>query len=188
MRARSRQALLTGALLPLLLPACGGQQQPAWAVQHATLDVESDGISGYQLWELFAKKWKKKQDDKHHLCALVQTVDGTLTTDLDGCLGCEASYAVTVDELETDCDPTWVAGETFEGVRAFAFGEVPPEEADLDPYPGHSLGWYQSWDGQTAEFIGFAWHEALGTASDPGIQGWSPGERYVLEPVYAWEL
>lgn len=175
-------------LLAVALPGCGGEAVPRWAVQHATVDVSTSGLQGYQVWELFGKKWKRKQAEKHHLCGLVQTVDGDLQGALDGCEGCEASYALRIEELESDCDPAWVSGDTYDGVRGYAFGDVPADQAGLDPYPGRSLGWYLSWDGETAEFMGFAWSEAIETGDGPPAQGWAPGERYVLEPAYAWEL
>lgn len=175
-------------LLAAALVGCGGGAEPRWAVQHATVDVTASGLDGYQVWELFGRKWKKKQAEKHHLCGLVQQVQGSLGADFDGCPGCVASYALLVEELETDCDPAWVAGGTFDGVRGFAIGDVPGEHAGADPYPGQSLGWYLSWDGSSAEFMGFAWSEALEAGTGPVAPGWTPGERYVLEPAFAWEL
>ena len=181
-----RTALLVG--LVVAATGCGGEAAPRWAVQHGTIDVGSDGIEGYQVWEFFGRKWKKKRDEKHHVCALVQTVDGALVTELDGCLGCVATYQVSVADLETDCAASVVGDDGFGGVRYLAVGEVPADEASLDPFPGRSLGWYLSWDGEVAEYMGFAYHEDLDDQGAAPVSGWSPGERYVLEPAYAWEL
>ncbi len=157
-------------------------------MQHATVDVSSSGIVGYQVWEIFDRGWKKNQDEKHHLCGVVQELDGQLVTGLDGCDDCEASYEVTVSFLETDCDPTLVDPSLYDGVRAYAFGAVPPGQGALDPFPGRSLGWYLSWDNQVAEFMGFAFPATAGTPADDGATGWAVDQRYELEPAYAWEL
>lgn len=189
-RPSSRRAVLLGLLVAAT--GCGGGAEPRWAVQHGTVDVGAAGIEGYQVWEFFGRKWRKSQDDKHHICALVQELRGDLVSDLDGCLGCVATYELSVTDLETDCAPEvqpWEpGGQAYGDVRFMAVGEVPATEADADPYPGRSLGWYQSWDGESVEFMGFAWHESVDSLDDPQVSGWTPGERYVLDPVYAWEL
>lgn len=185
-RPSSRRAVLGGLLLAAT--GCGGEAAPRWAVQHGTLDVGADGVEGYQVWEFFARKWQSKHDEKHHICTLVQQVDGDLAGDLDGCLGCVASYTVTLTELESDCAPEVVSGGSYGDMRAMAFGQVADDIAADDPFPGRSLGWYVTWDGQQAQSMGFAWHEDTGERDDPQVVGWAPGERYVLEPAYAWEL
>jgi len=170
------------------LTGCGGEAAPHWAVEHGTVDVASASIDGYQVWEFFGRKWNRKRSDKQHICSLVQDLSGTLVSDLDGCQGCVATYRVQVSELESDCASGVADEPDYGGVRYLAVGDVPTEQRDLDPYPGRTLGWYLSWDGQVSEFMGFAWQEDVGTADDPHVQGWSPGERYILDPVYAWQL
>ncbi|RME20924.1 MAG: hypothetical protein D6798_19300 [Deltaproteobacteria bacterium] len=155
-----------------------------WAVQHATVDVSSSGVSGYQVWEIFDRRWDDRQNSRHHLCAVVQQVEGGLVADFEGCDGCEASYELEVDLLETDCPADTVDPSVFSGVRGYGFGEVPSELRDADPDPGRSVGWYVSWDGQQAEALGFA------TPEDDTVDatGWQVDTRYELVPAVAWEL
>lgn len=185
-RPSSRRAVSGGLLLAVT--GCGGEAAPRWAVQHGTLDVGAARVEGYQVWEFFGRKWRSKHDEKHHICSLVQQVDGDLSADLDGCPGCVASYDLALTELETDCAPDVLAAGSFGEQRAMAVGEVSSEIASDDPYPGRSLGWYVSWDGAQAQAMGFALHEDLGGMNDPQVVGWAPGERYVLDPAFAWEL
>jgi len=166
------------------LSACGGGDA-AWAVQHATVDVSSSGVRGYQVWEIFDGRWDNKQTGKHHLCAVVQDLDGGLVADLDGCAGCEASYELTVDLLETDCEPGTIDPSDFAGVRAYAFGDIPADQRDADPDPGRSVGWYVSWDGLQAEFMGFASPEVSDSSA---ASSWQIDARYDLLPALAWEL
>lgn len=175
-------------LASLGLVGCASDETPAWAVQHGFIEVGQASVSGYQIWEIFERRWRKDQDDKHHLCAIVQTFEGRLVQDLDGCTSCEASYELDIELLESDCAPGIAGTGAYDGVWGYAIGGIPASEAAADPHPGSSLGWYLSWDGQTSEFMGFAWPEALGTPEDQGVRGWVPGERYVLEPAYAWQL
>ncbi len=176
------------ALGGLGLVGCQGGDAPRWAVQHGSLELTTDGFQGYQVWELFSARWKKDGDERTHLCAVVQRMEGKLTSALDGCEGCQGSYEVTVEPLETDCPEGSVAEGSFESSHILAVGRVPAAIADQDPHPGRSLGWYQGWGEAEAQAMGFVLPEGVGTANDPGVQGWIPGERYDLEPVYAWEL
>lgn len=177
-----------GSLLAAALVGCGGGASPHWAVQHGSLDVTSEGIEGYQVWELYEKKWRKSQDEKHHVCAVVQQVQGSLVSDLDGCLGCQATYRVTVTPLESDCEPAVADDPGLAGMTHFAFGEIDQTHQSADPYPGRSVGWYVGWDGQSTELMGFAWDEELESVDGQPHSGWAAGVRYVLEPAYAWEL
>lgn len=167
---------------------CGGAATPRWAVQHGTVDVQSASVDGYQVWEFFSKKWKRKRKEKRHICSLLQQMSGDLVSDLDGCLDCIATYQLTVTDLETDCEADVVGNGGFGGVRYLAVGAVPDDQAQEDPYPGRSMGWYLSWDGQIADFMGFVYHEDLDLDGTAPVAGWSPSERYVLDPVFAWEL
>ncbi|MCB9777792.1 MAG: hypothetical protein H6742_04450 [Alphaproteobacteria bacterium] len=157
-------------------------------MQHGTVDVSAEGIEGYQVWELYEKRWQKSQDEKHHVCAVVQQVEGELVSDLDGCLACDAAYRITLTPLESDCDPAVADDPGLAGMTHYAFGEVDQDHAGSDPYPGRSVGWYVGWDGESAELMGFAFDEELEHVDGQPQSGWGPGARYVLDPAYAWEL
>ena len=170
-------------LLPLFI-ACGGQGDAAfWGFQHASVTVSGDDLEGYQIWELYAERWQRKQKEKHHICSLVQTLTGTATEPvLEGCLDCEAVYAVSVDFLETDCDEDIASRADLAGMTRLAIGAVSDELEVDSPQPGVSLGWYQSFDNTTATPHGYAWQDP-----EPVEAVWTDG-TYTLWPAYAWEL
>lgn len=174
--------------LALAVTGCGGEASPFWAVQHGSLELSNDGFEGYQVWELFSKQWRKDGEEKYHLCVVVQRIEGSLSSTEEGCEGCLGSYTVEVEQLETDCPDGMVDSTSFGGPRAMAVGRVPPSLSDLDPAPGRSMGWYTRWEPGPVEPMGFVIPEGSGSANDQGVQGWVPGERYELEPAYAWEL
>lgn len=174
--------------LALAVSGCGGEASPYWAVQHGSIELSNDGFQGYQVWELFSRKWRKAGDEKFHLCAVVQGVEGSLASTMEGCEGCLGSYLVTVEPLETDCPAGLIDSSSLAGPRTMAVGRVPADLAGQDPQPGRSMGWYMGWDQGPVEAMGFVVPEGAGSANDEGVQGWVPGERYALEPAYAWEL
>ena len=190
-RGDSIKALAGSLAAGLVLVCCGSTGgAPVWALQHGTLDVSLSGLSGVQVWEFYASGWERAHSERFHVCARVQSLTASEVTDsLDGCLACEVVVDVTTVELETDCDGAVADAGTFGGVVNFAFGPVPDDVADIDPYPGDSLGWYASWDGESLEPIGFAWDQGLDTGEARATGGeWTTGTRYVLWPAYAWEL
>ena len=115
------------ALCGALLQACGGGDEPAWAVQHATLEITNDGaeVAGYQIWEFYNSAWERTRSQDDHVCARVQSVYGAAEAVLpEGCPGCVASYAVALEELQTDCvgpEGGDVAVEEADGADKFRF-------------------------------------------------------------------
>ena len=181
-----RWMMLAGALL---MGGCGGGDDAAWALQHGSVDAARDGISGYQVWEFYGRKWAKKRDEKHHLCARVQEISGTPEAlQLEGCDDCDLVFRMDLAELETDCGADLASAAGYGGLTHFAFGPLPGDLDGEDPHPGDSFAWYQSWDGETAQLLGWAYDERLDRGDDPAGEGWTVGGRYVLWPAYAWEL
>lgn len=177
----------------LALAACApAETTPAWAVQHGSLLVSEDGagLTGYQVWDFFSAGWEKNGDASSHVCARVQTLSGFLESTMPSeCDDCLASYALTVEELQTDCDDPVDEAEDFGGLSRLAVGDLPSDLTDGDPYPGESLGWYASWGGESdvAPF-GYLWNEALDLGERPSEDGWAPEQRYVFEAAAAWAL
>ena len=99
-----------------------------------------------------------------------------------------AVYALTLSELDGDCTGPEATDPSFAGPAVIGVGPVPAEYADADPYPGLSLGWYASWDGETWLSLGWAWQERAEEGDADAEQAWVAGERYVLWPAAAWEL
>jgi hypothetical protein len=170
-------------MLPLLA-ACGGQGDAVfWGFQHASLTVSGQGVTGYQLWELYAERWERKQKEKFHVCSVVQTLSGVEVSDeLEGCLNCEAVYEVRLELLESDCEEAVSGRPDLAGMTRLAVGALPTELEEDSPYPGATLGWYQSWDGTTASLHGYAWRDPEPTAPE-----WGDG-AFTLWPAYAWQL
>lgn len=180
--------LLCLAALPV---GCGGGDTPAWAVQHATLEVTNDGseIAGYQVWEFYNSHWERSRSQDDHLCARTQSVYGLAEAVLpDGCPGCIASYEVTLSEVQTDCGGVEAGAATYAGVTRYAIGTVDRAISDDDPYPGDSMGWYVGWGEDPVITLGYAWNEALDAGEPAAAPGWMGGEAYTLSPAFVWDL
>jgi len=173
-------------LSSLIATGCGDQgASPFWAFQHASVQ-EIDGVlTGYQVWEFYGKRWQRKQKEKHHICALVQSVSGTPDT-LADCPDCETVFAVDLSVVETDCDGA-INPVDFEGVTHFGFGLAPSDLSEANPYPAASMGWYLSWDGDTSDVQGFAWN-VLAEESEDFQTGWVDDQEFILWSAYAWQL
>ncbi|MDP2307642.1 MAG: hypothetical protein Q8P18_16585 [Pseudomonadota bacterium] len=172
----------------LFLVAGCASDAPEWAVHHASLIPSETGLSGTQTWEFFSPAWARSGDPDAFVCARAQLVTGAVTAALPGCEGCTVAYTIDVAELESDCAAPLDTDTAYTTPRAIGLGDVPDALADLDPYPGRSLGWYLSVDGVEMEAYGFAYDEALDWAGDLGAPGWSTGQAYTLWPAYAWDL
>lgn len=188
----SRSSLLSVFLsLAATLGGCSRERTPAWAREHATVEVSDDGggIEGYQTWEFYTEAWADDQDDAEHICARVQSIEGVAESDMpEGCPGCVASYALTLTELDTDCEEPEASADTYAGTTRYAIGAVATRLTDDDPHPGDSQGWYGGWGGTEVEALGFAWNEAIDQGDEPDLEGWAAGESYTLSPGYVWKL
>lgn len=173
--------------LPLLL-ACKEEGGVAWAVHHATVDALAEGAHGYQVWEFYSSAWGDEKDADDHLCSRVQSVDGVAAAPVSGCTDCEVTFAVIVEDVQTDCEGEEGTGPGYGSMTHFAMGPLPEELAKDAPYGEDTYGWYMSWDGLTIEPYGYVWNERLDKDEPLLVRGWAPGERYVFWPAYAWEL
>jgi hypothetical protein len=182
-------ALSRFSLTALLATTVGcAEDTPAWAVHHAAFEPSATGLSGTQLWELFAADWANTGDADAYVCARAQLVSGAVAAPLAGCDGCTAAYDLTISELESDCPSPFAEDPAYLTPKAIGLGDIPTDYTDLDPYPGRSVGWYVSVDNVSAEFYGFAYEESLEWAGEVGAPGWASGQRYTLWPAYAWDL
>lgn len=171
--------------------ACGGGSSdttPAWAMNEASVVPSASGVEGVQVWTLYSKRWERRLDDRYRICTLLQDLRGTVVASYEGCQGCTAMYELTLEELENDCPEGVLDGLVLDGMVAMGVGDVPEDIAGDDPFPGSSLGWFVSFNGESADGHGFAYAEELetGGAADPGR--WRSGDSYILSPAYAWEL
>ena len=56
-----RRVVLVGAVLAA---GCGGGDEPAWALQHAVVQPADDGLSGFQVWEFYDRRWKPEKSER----------------------------------------------------------------------------------------------------------------------------
>lgn len=167
----------------LLLLACAADEA-AWVVQHGSVIPTESGLEGTQTWEFFGPGWTPESGDDGYLCARAQTVRGTLTGQPQ-CEDCRAAWALSVEELDTDCTGEEATSLEFAGPELYAFGDVPASlEAD-QPWPGEGFGWKVGFgDGELLD-VGYAYPEAL-DAGGSGSAGLATGEVYTLWPAVAW--
>lgn len=174
-------------MFSLTLLACS-TGAPVWAVHHASLEPSSTGATGTQTWEMFTAEWASNGKAEEFVCARAQLVTGAVIAAPDGCTGCVAAYDLTYSELESDCAAPTDTDPAFATPVSIGIGDAPADLADLDPWPGRSLGWYVSVDGVTMSAYGFAYPEGLDWAGEVGAPGWVAGQLYTLWPAFAWDL
>ena len=162
--------------------------EPVWALQHAEVTLSGDSLIGYQTWEFYSKKWGRSQNEKFHVCARVQVVEGSLAESMKGCQDCDAVYDISLTELETDCDGDVGTSNSFRSASHFGLGPIEGELSEENPHEAAEQGWYVSWDSVELEAVGYAWpSEGEQSSGDTGIieEG---SETLVLWPGYAWQL
>lgn len=169
-----------------LLIACGDDAPPAWAVQHASIVPGDNGMTGTQTWEFFASGWTPDSGSDAFLCARAQTLEATVTSS-DECPACQAVYALSVTELDSDCSAALVAEPSFAGPDVFAIGKVAASLADAEPHPGEGFGWAVGYADGTLTDVGYAYAEALDVGGKSPA-GWATDTPYTLWPAVAWEL
>jgi hypothetical protein len=158
------------------LSACA-EGPPAWVTGAATATAEASGLSGTHVWTFYDDGWQRRMSEQKRRCDLLQSLDGVMIGALEGCDRCLVMMAVQLD------DPA------LEGVVAFGVGAPPDDAGELDPHPGQSLGWYVSYDGETAVPQGLVYPEALDLGEAPeGVPSWTPGETYRFISTWAWSL
>lgn len=177
--------------LLILSMACGrgsSDTTPAWAMNEASVVPSASGVEGVQVWTLYSQRWERKLDDRYRICTVLQDLRGTVVASYEGCEHCTAMYELTLDELENDCPEGTLDDLVLDGMVAIGIGDVPADIAEDDPYPGSSLGWFISFNHESAEGHGFAYDEVLETGGAADGARWRSGQTYALSPAYAWEL
>lgn len=169
----------------LLLGACGGDDEPAWALQHATVSLDEDGtLSGFQTWELYADKWSRRLNEKHHLCAVVEQISGT-PLDEPRCPGCVDGFTVFTEVADSDCPERWVTQLGLAEEIELLIGDTVDDEALPEEATAPRRGWYQRFGGGEAVTQGHIWSESGAPDALPMLV---TEERYVLWPTSAWSL
>jgi len=174
-----------------VVSGCGDDEQSGrlWAAQHASVDVDSKGLSGYQVWEFYDAGQESDVDSDHHLCSMLQWVDGLVEDfplDTAECEACILAVELDISLVSTDCDPAVSELKSLSNLTHFGFG---PPVSELSGYlgdiPQEHIGWYLSWGG--SEFVGhgFVWP----TNDEVSSSVMMPvGEGITLWPGYLWRL
>lgn len=175
----------------MLLFACtaapSGEGPPAWALQYATVSPGTDGAwRGHSVWTFYEPGWSQEPGEDWHLCTLLQSLEGVPEPAAEGCPECEDLVQVSVRNLETDCDPEWVADSSFTSSSRMGIGPADPDMDGRAP-DASSMGWYQGFGEEALQFQGHATSEdvALGREAP---EGWVADAWYTLWPTYAWSL
>jgi hypothetical protein len=175
----------------LLLVACSNGYSTGtavWALNTATVTPSEDGLAGAHTWTFFNSGWEKSQSEDDLVCEIVQELTGSVVAPMTGCEGCSATYEVAFSQVASDCSEELTGDPGLDAVIGFAFGPVPGEVAEDNPYPDQAAGWYLSIDGEVMEGHGFAYAPALDRGEEVQFNGWIVGETFTLAPAYAWEL
>lgn len=167
--------------------ACGSDE-PAWAVNHASVLPDATGLSGTQTWEFFAEGWKGGHAEDAFVCARAQSWVGEVVASPEGCNGCLAAYQVEVSEIETDCPEPYASDAAYAGPLTMGIGDAPAEFSTDNPFPDDAMGWYTSYETGAVQAFGFAWDEALDYGESASGPGWRVGTIYTLWPAVAWDL
>ncbi len=174
-----------------LVLACGSNydgSEAVWALNRATVTPAADGLTGAHTWSFYDSDWERTQSDDDLICEVVQELTGEVVAPMSGCPGCSATYDIGFTLVVSDCADELTHDPGIEALLGFAFGPVPDEIAEDDPWPDNSAGWYLTVDGELMEDHGFAYPSSLDRGESSTTSGWMVGETYTLDPAYAWEL
>ncbi|MCB9677016.1 MAG: hypothetical protein H6737_18005 [Alphaproteobacteria bacterium] len=169
--------------LPLLALALGGcaSSDPTWALDVGFVVPEGSGVTGSVTWQVYRKAWQRKFADRHYLCAVLTTFDGTPTT--PDCPDCVAAMEVTLAVEDSDCDDALTANPTFVSITRIGFGPV----GAGGPYPGESSTGYVDY-GPGWEVHGWAYPDRLTQGETPDTLEWDGTQPFSMAPTFAWQL
>jgi hypothetical protein len=169
--------------LTLATALCGGcakDEDPKWAFDPIYLEINDTEAYGFISWEIFSRRWSKRQAAKHYLCTVVVEVEGTSDTG-ELCTGCSDAWTLSATIADSDCPSATQELELFTSPTGLAIGAVPSELADQMPLAGINAGSYISYD--QADW------QAHGWALEPDNQSpWEGGAELSLWPAFAWDL
>lgn len=175
-----------GALTVLLcagwLPACKADRSPAWAFDPLWVEPVGDGIHGVHTWQLFTDKWQKKRKKRHYVCSVLVEIRGEPA---DPCEGCELSWAVQTELLESDCDPDLAQDPLFTSLERVGLGplttdpEAPYPNLTSTGFTDYGFGW---------ESHGWAYPDDLDADRLPGSATWDGEQTFTFWPTLDWPV
>jgi len=167
-------------LITALSGGCTKDEEPKWAFDLIYLETDETGAYGFINWEVFSRRWSKRQAAKHYLCSVVVELEGTPDTD-ELCMGCSDAWTLSSTVADSDCPAATQELALFTSPTGLAIGAVPSELADHMPLSDINAGSYISYADEE-------W-QAHGWALEPDNEGgWTGGDELSLWPAYAWDL
>ncbi len=165
------------------LTACGGSDEPAFAIDTIVLEPDGVDVHAFQTWYVLPERWERKPDTKP-TCTVVTTFDGSPT---GGPPQVEWAWLASFPTvLESDCDPLWLRTQEFPtAVEAFGLG-IAISDADA-PYPGQTQ---RTWidEGYGWSEHGMAWPTVLDEGGTTLRSQWTGTEPYSAWATLAWDL
>jgi hypothetical protein len=167
-------------LLPLFGAGCTTDDTPRWAFDIVYLEIDESTVEGFITWEVFSRRWTKRQAAKHYLCAVVVEVEGSVDTG-ELCTGCSDAWTLTSTVADTDCAEGTEELELFTSPTGLAIGAVSNELADQMPLAGINAGSYISYNNEDWQTHGWVLEPDYASP-------WAGGDELSLWPAFAWDL
>jgi len=167
----------------LMVAACKADPEPAWGLDPMYIEpVGDEEIIGFQTWEFFGDRWKKKHAGKHFVCAAVIEFTGTPTT--ASCPKCTHAWKIESTLLESDCPNALATDPLVLSLRRIGLTET--LSAEDAPHAKTSEGWADY--GYGWELHGWAYPDTFDNGGSSNATSWDASEPYALWPTAAWPL
>lgn len=167
-------------LTALLCAGCTTDEDPKWAFDIVYLEIDDSAVEGFISWELFGRRWSKRQAAKHYLCTVVVEVQGSIDTG-ELCTGCSDAWTLSSSVADSDCPSGTEELELFTSPTGLAIGAVSNELAEQLPLAGITAGSYVSYNNED-------W-QPHGWVLEPDYESaWVGGDELSLWPAFAWDL
>ena len=159
----------------------------AWALNYGTISNVDGAIEGVHVWTFFDENWDLS--DSSYVCAVVQTIEGTVDEDVANCPGATRSFEWDLTTVTSDCPPA-LANDPFldNGITGGCIGEVPDILIDEVPHAEATEGWYILDEAGSIIPHGFTYPETLDFDETGSDEPWGDGEPHTLSPAWVWAL
>lgn len=162
--------------------ACGASAEPAWVVTTLWIEpVDAATVRGLATQQYASGRWERRQRDRDHLCAELFAFTGEPA---DLCEGCEASWALSFESLESHCP--WAPRADLLP-QAIGLGPVFEELVGAPPVPGAGAGSWTRHADQAWAPHGFAFRGPL-SAPDTDLPAWNQRDPITAWPAWAVAL
>jgi len=172
------------ALTAASLSGCAVNDHPVWAIDPMYVEPTDDGIYALVSWEIFGDRWRHRMAERHYICGVVVSLQGTPT---DSCETCDNAWDVTSTVVEDDCDEFFMGEAIFPEITGLGLGSLPADLTDDAPFE-RVHGGFVSYDGGELLPHGWAYAESYETTGTPAETDWDQEQAFVFWPAFAWEI